>query len=351
VQAKYSEKTFWTFFQKSVLMRLRKNVRFLLSATNTLQAGPNPSPAHFSEFARLQTDDFKLSDSECETVLDLAAEAIGMLDVFKDFSKFRRCVLLESQGLVGAIRVAVKATYNHFYHHGQFSEADAFEFYFSNTYDEYLGRCFSGGFRQLPQNAPLLQGLRECLVHIKLATREFLSSLGESQDVYYQMMAAGIITEKDGCVEFTSHLARRYICYLLYPNRSTNPSIVPFGKAIIQALKRMSASSLSQSVIPDSNPSFPKEPTFQHLFMDAIMTVTPPAARVCPELSTIFPMDNGVADDDNDDDNYVQSDFTNEDWDVLGEGVTEVKGFDEVGEDEGSQEKEGEKRKRRGEKD
>ena len=346
VQAKYSDTGFWTYFLKSVLPKLPLTVRFLLSATHILQAGPNPSPANFSEFSRLKIADFKLSNSQCETVLDLAAKAVGLSHVFKEYLKFRRCIVLESQGLVGAIRVAVKATYDHFHGHGDFSEEDAFGFYFSSKYDEYLGRCFSGGFMQLPHNAPLLRSLRECLVHTKLGVRKFLSSLGaESQKLFYQMMAAGIITEKDGYVEFTSQLAQRYFCYLLFSNRSADPSPLSFGKAIIQALRNISAYSLSQSVIPEPDPSFPKEPTFQHLFMDALMAVTPPSARVlCPEFSKIFPTVAGDADDNDNgdgDDDYVQSDFVNADWNVLGKGVEEVKeGVDEAEEGEGSQDDE-----------
>lgn len=109
VQESYTETHFWRKLLKhNIAKKIPQNVYFLLSATNSLNVGPNPSPEAFRLLPRFKRKHFKLSNVEADDVMNLAATAARVPTVFQH-KTFRRVVLNECRGMIGGIRVAVAA--------------------------------------------------------------------------------------------------------------------------------------------------------------------------------------------------------------------------------------------------
>jgi hypothetical protein len=115
----------------------------------------------------------------------------------------------------------------------------------------------------------------------------------EESAILKQCMKAGILICNDdtNAVQFSSNLARRYFSQSYFKNRASNhedcKSLEDLTKA---AIGKLSASVLRASV-PRSVLRvnyFPKEATFQHLFMNCLLVLTPPTVKILPELSKSY---------------------------------------------------------------
>jgi hypothetical protein len=144
-----------------------------------------------------------------------------------------------------------------------------------------MERCFGTGANLLAFGDSPKDALIELLRNGVYATFQ------SSDPAISHLVKCGVIVIDDyQRIVFASILARRYFMNLFYGFRGTyNPnSVIDLVKL---AIKSMSASVLNQSVVNTSD--FPKEATFQHMFITALAAHTTATTSICPELSRLFP--------------------------------------------------------------
>ncbi|KAL3659831.1 hypothetical protein V7S43_015133 [Phytophthora oleae] len=148
-----------------------------------------------------------------------------------------------------------------------------------------MARCF-GSKHTTPTSLVLQQFLIECLV-VAPNVVSLESKLADEDNLcFVTLKKAGIIVEDvDQLVRLPSPLAEKYYSRWLFPNRAVaNPSSL--HELITKVVGNMSASVLRQSVVGETN--FPKEATFQRIFMEGLALNTHRTCSICPELSRVF---------------------------------------------------------------
>jgi hypothetical protein len=97
----------------------------------------------------------------------------------------------------------------------------------------------------------------------------------------------GILSLQSHGLVFASPLAKRYFALFFYPNRSPFKKFTKLFDLVKEVIRGMFATTLRNSVVNKSD--FPKEATFQHLFMSGLSCHTTLDCLICLELSKIFP--------------------------------------------------------------
>lgn len=126
-----------------------------------------------------------------------------------------------------------------------------------------------------------------------------ISMLHKDEDVVLQpsetllnLVKFGIfeMNEQSNSFKFSSPLSKRFFMYHFYGIRclSNPPTIVELIKRVIGS---MSSSMIRQSLAKPGD--FPKEATFQHMFMSGLASNTTFNSYICPELSKVFPLSEG----------------------------------------------------------
>jgi len=273
----FHDNTFWEALIKDFLANyLPPNVRFLVSATYGL--GTQWSPASFNSVVGLRREDLMISRAEAFELLS----SVNYLNWQDPLVK--EVIINQCQGLIGGIAVSACLVNAHFKNQIP-TLSSVLDYCLSlgvNGHDLYR-RCFSNRLSTLPIE------LRSVLV--LCLTEGSHAAPTNPDESYLTLIKAGILTQSDSglTVEFSSPLAMKYVSNLLFPNRLAGrlPSDITVFRLVEDAIKFMSASALLNSKV--SSTDFPHEATFQHLFMNGIMRVTPNNCFVCPELSKHFP--------------------------------------------------------------
>ncbi|KAK1946721.1 hypothetical protein P3T76_002273 [Phytophthora citrophthora] len=278
-QAKYHEKGFWSTLIKVAPWWLSNNVRFIISATHAFDGGTE-SPVQFQSLRKFGRQDFLLSDDEaCEF---LALSSTGLQDVMKKKQDFTQLLVRECNGPVGALRISVDAVNDHFAKRPAAPETQLVSYYLSQDLLYQMERCF-GSMHLRPTSLELRQFLIECLV--AAPSDLYLKSKLTDEDIRYLLTLKKIGYSLDRCVKFSSPLAEKYFSKWLFPTRArANP--LSLHELITKVLGNMSASVLQKFVVDATN--FPKEATFQSLFMEGLKLHTRSACSICPELSRIY---------------------------------------------------------------
>ena len=283
-QAKYGEVSFWAQLIKSSGLWLPSHVRFIISATHSF-SGEKESPVEFSSLSRLQRDDFLLSNDEAYEFLNLPN--IG-LPANLNIQKLKDILVNECGGLIAALRLSVDSLKERFMKDMQPAEIEVFNHCLSKRFAERMARCF-GSDHLMPIGSEFKEFLKKCFANEMNA----FNDQDNADDVlsYTWLKKSGILVEMpDSTFTFSSPLAKRYYSSWIFPKRSQDNPLTLF------ALIRRVITSMSSSVLKNSTTigDFPKEATFQHLFMEGIANFTKPSCSICPELSKIFPNDTSV---------------------------------------------------------
>lgn len=278
-QEKYPEVRFWEQLIKVVPNWLPSNIRFVISSTHLVSIGTS-SPVVFEALPKLQRNDFLLTPEESNEFLELSV--VGLPQKMKS-ETVKEVITKECGGLIGALRQSVDSLTERFAKDIEPSETALLQHFLSNDLLPNMGRCFGD-----THSTPIGNDFKMFLKKIMVNEKQILNILANQQDIdsYSSLKKAGILVElPDNTLEFSSQLAKRYYFKWIFPNRSlTSPSTL--FKLIGNVVSSMSATTLKNSTRPGY---FPKEPVFQHLFMEGLASFTPPNCSICPELSKIFP--------------------------------------------------------------
>ena len=287
-QAKYDDKYSWGLLVKSTGLWLPKNIKFIISATHALNGGKE-SPVEFQSLSRLSRDDFLLNDKEAYEFLDLSE--IGLPDKMKQFANLKDALVKESGGLIASLRLSVDSLTEAYMKDSCPTETALLQHCLSNGFVQRMARCF-GSRHSNPVGDDFKRFLKRCFANERVQLNGFQNQ--EDVDSYSSLKKAGILVEfPDSTFRFSSHLAKRYYFKWIYPNRSDLEPTSLFD-LISKVISYMSHTTLKNSTRPGD---FPKESTFQHLFMEGLAFYTPPNCCICPELSKIFPTDSNSKDD------------------------------------------------------
>jgi hypothetical protein len=280
-QETYGDKDGWRAFIKESYLYIPGTVKFIISCTHNLDGGQE-SPAEFASLQSLKRQDFLLSNDEADEFL--STKGIGLRDDMQNFSSLKQTIILQCGGLVGALRVSVNGLGEAFFKTTP-TETDAILLYFSDTVLLKMARVF-GSDHQNPMGLNFKAFLADCF------TKGFRYPIDfeENDSISFKrLQKAGILVEVGGCFGFSSLMAKRYFIRWLFPHRSSeNPSTL--RDLLEKCIGHMSCSTLSGGV---DLAGFPKEATFQHIFMEGLALFTSPSCSICPELSKAFPM-NGL---------------------------------------------------------
>ncbi|KAG1689663.1 hypothetical protein DVH05_002021 [Phytophthora capsici] len=212
---------------------------------------------------------------------------LGLPDEITKEEYFMELVVRECNGLIGALRTSVDAMVARFAKCPAESEAELFSYFLSQEVLHQMARCF-GSKHTTPKSLKLRQFLMDCLVAAPNDLYLDPNFTDEDNLCLLTLKKAGILVEDAyRHVKFSSPLAEKYYIQWLFPTRAgANP--LSLRELITSVIGNMSARVLRQSVVDDAN--FPKEATFQHLFMEGLILNTSATCSICPELSRIFPL-------------------------------------------------------------
>ena len=194
----------------------------------------------------------------------------------------------ECNGLRGAIRCVVTGMREvYFKPLHDISETDLMLAYLSYNITSKMERCFGGG-NLYPLRHETRRYLQNFFFNDSITNRQDLNESYKSE--LMQLEKSGILTNDRGAYKWTSLMAKRYFNGKIFPHRSDSGIPNTLKELIMDSLKLMSSSLLKKSKISNE---FPKEATFQHLFMNALAACTPIDCQIYPEFSEIFPdLDN-----------------------------------------------------------
>ncbi|KAG7377058.1 hypothetical protein PHYPSEUDO_012238 [Phytophthora pseudosyringae] len=277
-QRQYHDVSFWSLLVKGALSWIPPNVRFVISATHSLESEWPDSPVDFRSFRqRIMRGDLLLGDEEVIQLFDLGN---GLPSKLRS-PAVEEVIIRECAGHIGALRIFIDNVVE-FFEKTSPHQQEVLAFCFSETVVQAMGRLY-GRRHVIPSSIELQTFLIKCLLDDTM-----LPPMNPDEiSCFTRLMKAGIITQDaTSFVKFTSPLATRYYSKYLFPKRGHhNPSSL--NELIRKVIGNMSARVLRQSTV-DKN-DFPKEATFQHQFMEGLALWTEPACSICPELSKVFP--------------------------------------------------------------
>jgi hypothetical protein len=272
----YNQNQFWIDLFKGSDW-LPENVKIIISATHSLRVGIE-SPVDFQFYPRLTRDDFLLSDTEAEELIDLMKPLIVI-----DGKSIRHAIVHDCGGVIGAVRISVVKLCEKFQSRN-YRESDLLHFFLSREFSSQLGRLF--GEHQAPMDSVFLDFLKQCF--LESAPKPVFESDTDEVLLLKLQKAGVLVADPNYHYEFTSFLAKRFFSSYIFPQRGLSvPSKIL--ELALQAIKNMSSTNLMKSVI--SADFFPNETVFQHEFYAALCSLLPPSCFICPELSHVFPND------------------------------------------------------------
>ncbi|KAI9089852.1 hypothetical protein DFS34DRAFT_673037 [Phlyctochytrium arcticum] len=281
-QATYNNIKAWASLVKDVIVKFPR-LRLVISATHLLE-GQQESPVELASLRRLKREDFRISSQEALDMLR-APPPFGLPNGYGT-QLIENIIINESDGLIAAVRLSIDAIKQRFVKNAlPPPETNIVQYYFSQDFLPEVNRCFGS-----KQSAPVDSGLRTFLQQCLICPDDLEKPTFEDDktaDHLSLLMKVGLLVEV-GSIKFafSSPLAKRYYCRWLFPKRS------PSAPANLKVLMKQAISDMSSAILRSSSPGgvdFPKEATFQHLFMQSLAASTPPSCAICPELSTVFP--------------------------------------------------------------
>jgi hypothetical protein len=286
-QRKYCDKDFWDFLIKAGPLYFGPGVRFIISATHVISTQDEPSPAVFRDLETIDRDDLLLSEDQSLQLLN-SRPPLGLSTDLQDFSGLKNTISEHCNGLIGALSRSV-FFYAENVRHSPTNEVECLRLYYSKKFVDQVDRCFGtvDKSRISPEaSAALLKCVLGERIHWARVSNQRLSMTLAS------LAKAGILLlDSQAYYVFSSLLAKRYFTNQYFPDRADHdPSNL--RDLVLSAIASMSATSLRLST---SNPDdFPKETTFQHLFMMGLLKNTTLSTAICSELSRSFATSSNV---------------------------------------------------------
>jgi hypothetical protein len=213
----------------------------------------------------------------------LSTERCGLDEKFAQFSVLKNAIVKECGGLIGALALCCNEINFDFVKSVNPQESDALKYFFSEGITKSMQRCFGSG-----HSRPVSDEVKDFLSKLLVSGQDTVSIENlekEDEPTVSTLLKAGILVNLDGRnAAFSSRMAQRYYFDLLFPGRAKeNPRTI--GKLVETVIRDLPYQILRNSVQAGD---FPKEATFQHLFMVSLARCTKPSVQIHPELSRVF---------------------------------------------------------------
>ncbi|KAF0707538.1 Aste57867_6593 [Aphanomyces stellatus] len=271
-QCMYGNPLFWSALIKDVPLLFGPGVRFIISATHMISSGEQSSPPDFRQLETIGRDDLLLSTDQSMALLNSNAP-LGFPSYLQDNIELKQTIVEHCNGLIGALCKSV-LFYGDQIRHDELTKAECLQLFYSKKLLDQMDRCFGivNKSRVFPEaNNVLLKCVLGDDINSNMDVRLF--------DILTSFAKAGILLFNGYNFKFSSLLAKRY-----FTNRY--PCQYDLHQLVMQAIGSISAEALKLST--SSSADFPKETTFQHLFMLGLLCNTTHETAICSELSRSF---------------------------------------------------------------
>jgi hypothetical protein len=260
-------------------------VQFLISVTHVISTRDQPNPFHFEDLDKIIKEDLLLSDEQSLELLN-SQPPLGLPAHMQNFSLLKTTIIEHCNGLVGALCKSVFFFVESFCVHMSTEEMYLQAYYSKNLLDQMHG-CF-GIVHESCIPAKANDIILKCLLGKSI--HSILDMDHSFSGIITSFAKSGILAiDENKLYGFSSILAKRYFLHCYSQHRAiSDPSTL--CELVVKVIKSMSAYSLLSST---SSPNdFPKEATFQHLFMMGLLSHTSCKTAICPELSKLSAANN-----------------------------------------------------------
>jgi Crinkler effector protein N-terminal domain len=269
-----SNTPFWSALIKVLPLFLGPGVRFIISATYVMSS-ESTSPADFRLIETLCRDDLLLDINQSMALLNANAP-LGFQLYLQNYYELKKTIVEHCNGLIGALCKSV-SFYDDQLHHHVPTQVECLHLFYSKTFLDHMDQCFGivEDYHLYPETNDIL---------LKCALEENINWYPNFRllEVVMLLAKAGILLFNGYHFKFSSLLAKRYFTYRYFPTRaSSNP--LSLHQLVKQAIESISINALKLSA--SSSDDFPKESTFQHLFMLGLLRNTTQETTICSELS------------------------------------------------------------------
>jgi hypothetical protein len=285
-QFQYDHPTFCHMLIKDVPLHFHR-VQFIISVTHMITRRSQPNSYFFADLEKISNKELLLS---CEQSLQLlnSQSPLGLPTHMQNFSQLKNAIIEHCNGLIGALCKSVHFFADKLCVHMSTEEMCLQAYYSKNLLDEM--HCCFGIVRESCIPAEANDILLKCLlgkgIHSILGLNHSFSGIIAS------FAKAGILSiDENKHFGFSSILAKRYFLHHYYKHRAiSDPATL--CELVVKVIESMSANAIMSSTT--SPEDFPKEATFQHLFMTGLLRHTSCNTAVCPELSRSFATNTNV---------------------------------------------------------
>jgi len=280
-QIVFNQVGFWRILVKAMPAKIGSNFsryRFVFAATTDLSI--QGSPVEFKVMPRLSRPELLLSAEEQSDLYDMCVRELP--DVYRTWKALKMAVCKDSGGHVGVITRGVRCLADADKSHFDSKEEKALQYLYSKLYLELLCRCFSVS-PDLNLPPPVSKFLSQIFVQAPMVMG--VPSLDRDTKIVVELLVkGGVMIYEGSLVKFATPAAKRFFYDRLFPSRSS------FNPETIEDLALGAIATMSSNVLRTSLglQQFPKETTWQHLFMQGMQENLTSHVTVCPEFSGSF---------------------------------------------------------------
>ncbi|KAF0713434.1 Aste57867_4335 [Aphanomyces stellatus] len=277
-QCMYDNPSFWAYLIKGLPLDFDGGVRFIISATHVISSVNESSPPDFKQLETIGRDDLLLSSDQSMTLLESNAP-LGFPSNLQNYFELKGAIVQHCNGLIGALCKSV-SFYGDQIRHSVPTQVECLQLFYSKKLLDHMDRCFG-----IVDNSRLYPEANNVL--LKCVMGDDINSNTDVRllDILTSFAKAGILLFDGYNFKFSSLLAKRYFTSRYIPTRaSSDPP--DLHQLVMQTIGSISAEALKLST--SSPADFPKETTFQHLFMLGLLCNTTHKTAICSELSRSF---------------------------------------------------------------
>jgi hypothetical protein len=281
-QLVYHEELFWYQLLKVSRCGIPENIKFVIAADHQIVKMEN-NTIDFPNLPMLDRDDFLLDEEES---IQFLCSPLGIVNG-SSFKTLQKIIASDCGGMIVALRIScyfLNEEYEKYYAEDQQKielESALIQFFYSSQLLGFMSRCYGDN-----PKAPSDRDFYLFVLKLVFFPRQVLPLELRKRDfnALDELIKSGVLMqERKPIFSFTSSLAMRFYCNEVIP-RFTDSFTGSISEFIVKALSRMSASSLERS----SKGEIPVERFFLHLFLDAILSCTPPHCSISPNVSKVI---------------------------------------------------------------
>jgi len=283
-QAVYTNELFWSILFRSPGDSLPNNFILVIACTYLLSVEVEFKAC----LSKIEYSDFLLSE---EQSLQLVQDSrMGLHSRLTCYPILVKLIVNDCNGHIGALRITIDELNVSSNKKSFANQNEAIASYLNHHIQTLYSRCWSF------QKDATWDSLIEKYL-IKLIGNVPLSAALEYHPALDRLIKVGILLVNvfaTNSIQFSGQLAKRFFYHKIYSNinRASGITFHNLQDLVIQAVKQLSAHVLQQSAKysqkEEFDDFFPQPDTFQHLFMQSLLKLTPSHIKIIPELGKSF---------------------------------------------------------------